>query len=132
VIAGFPGETEADFAATLDFARKMPFTYLHVFSFSARPGTEAAKLPGMLPGNVIRERARALRAVSAEKSHFFRASQAGRDTRALTLSHATESWTEALTPNYMKVRIAGRHAANQWHVVRLTANPEDIIASRPL
>ena len=132
VIAGFPGETEADFADTLEFIRKMPFTYLHVFSFSARPGTEAAKLAGMLPGKVIRERARALRAAAAEKAQTFRASQAGADMRALTLSHATDSWTEALTPNYLKVRIAGHHAANQWREVRLSANAAEVIESRPL
>jgi len=132
VIAGFPGETESDFVATLSFVRQMPLTYLHVFSFSPRPGTEAATLSGVLPGNVIRERARALRALSEEKARSFRAAQAGSDICALTLSHSTSSWTEALTPNYLKVRIAGRHAANQWRRVRLTANSEDVIASRPL
>src|SRR6266436_9687255 len=53
VIAGFPGETDADHAATLDFIAARPFTYLHVFSFSQRPGTKAASLPGQLPGHVI-------------------------------------------------------------------------------
>jgi threonylcarbamoyladenosine tRNA methylthiotransferase MtaB len=132
VIAGFPGETEADFETTAAFVRSMPFTYLHVFSFSARPGTEAAKLPSQIPAPVIRERARALRAIGQEKSSQFRVAQAGRPARALTLGRCEASWTEAITPNYLKVRIAGRGERNCWHEVRVTANAEDALVSRPL
>jgi threonylcarbamoyladenosine tRNA methylthiotransferase MtaB len=132
VIAGFPGETEAEFEATAEFVRRMTFSYLHVFSFSARPGTEAARLQNALPANVIRERARALRALSAEKTQAFRASQAGKQARALTLARSTEAWTEALTANYLKVRIAGRHPANHWHVVRPSASTEEALLSLPL
>ncbi|HKQ87494.1 MAG TPA: tRNA (N(6)-L-threonylcarbamoyladenosine(37)-C(2))-methylthiotransferase MtaB, partial [Candidatus Acidoferrales bacterium] len=132
VIAGFPGETESDFEATASLVRGMPFTYLHVFSFSARPGTEAAQLPNQIPAATIRERARALRAIGQQKTHTFRSAQADTPIRALTLARATETWTEAITPNYLKVRISGRHARNDWHEVRLTSNTEDVIASRPL
>src|SRR5208282_584863 len=62
VIVGFPGETEEEFQATVEFIERLPFTYLHVFSFSERPGTEAAKLPDRVPHGAIRERARNLRA----------------------------------------------------------------------
>jgi threonylcarbamoyladenosine tRNA methylthiotransferase MtaB len=132
VIAGFPGETEGDFETTAAFVNSMPFTYLHVFSFSARPGTEAAKLPNQIPAAAIRERARALRAISEQKTRAFRAAQSGRPLRALTLARSTEAWTEAITSNYLKVRIVGQHARNRWHEVRVTANTEDAIASRPL
>ena len=132
VIAGFPGETENDFAATLDFIRAMPFTYLHIFSFSARPGTEAARLDKSLPPQTIRERARTLRALGAEKSAVFRASQAGRTFRALTLQRSTDAWTEALTGNYLKVRVAGRHPANQWHAVRPSTSSDELLSSTPL
>jgi threonylcarbamoyladenosine tRNA methylthiotransferase MtaB len=131
VIAGFPGETDAEFEVTAEFLRAMPFTYLHVFSFSTRPGTAAAKLPQQVPANIIRDRARALRAVGEQKAREFRASQAGQLTHALTLARSTESFTEALTPNYLKVRIAGRHERNRWHELRLTENPEDIVTSCP-
>ncbi|HEY6467652.1 MAG TPA: tRNA (N(6)-L-threonylcarbamoyladenosine(37)-C(2))-methylthiotransferase MtaB [Candidatus Acidoferrales bacterium] len=131
VIAGFPGETDAEFEATAEFVRAMPFTYLHVFSFSPRPGTSASKLPQQVPANIIRDRARALRAIGEQKAREFRASQAGQFTRALTLTRSTDSFTEAITPNYLKVRIAGRHERNRWHEVRLTQSPEDILASRP-
>lgn len=121
VIVGFPGETEQDFQSTLDLIDILPFTYLHVFSFSARPGTKAAALGAPVPPAAIRERARALRALAQQKSAAFRASQAGRTLRALTLARSGDNWTEAVTGNYLKVRIAGRHAANEWHDARVSA-----------
>ena len=115
VIVGFPGESDDDFLATCELIDRLPFTYLHVFSFSARPGTKAANVGDEGPPHTIRERARTLRAISEEKSAAFRASQAGHKQRALTLSRSSENWTEALTGNYLKVRIKGRHPANEWH-----------------
>jgi len=121
VIAGFPAEADDDFSATLEFIESQPFTYLHVFSFSTRPGTEAARVGGELPQPVIRERARALRALSASKTQAFRTAQAGRRMRALTLgrrgARSGEGWTQALTPNYLKVRVAGQWPANEWHEI---------------
>jgi threonylcarbamoyladenosine tRNA methylthiotransferase MtaB len=119
VIVGFPGETDADFRATVEFIERLPFTYLHVFSFSTRPGTAAVALGDAVPLQTIRERARTLRELSQRKSAAFRASQSGRTMRALTLARGGDDWTEALTGNYLKVRIAGRHAANEWHEVGL-------------
>jgi len=121
VIVGFPGESAADFSATTEFISRLPLTYLHVFSFSERPGTKAIGLGDAVPAPTIRERARALRAISDEKSAAFRDSQAGRKLRALTLARSGEDWTEALTGNYLKVRIAGRHPANEWHEVRIVS-----------
>ncbi|HXX20572.1 MAG TPA: tRNA (N(6)-L-threonylcarbamoyladenosine(37)-C(2))-methylthiotransferase MtaB [Candidatus Acidoferrum sp.] len=121
VIVGFPGETDGDFRATTEFIEALPFTYLHVFSFSERPGTKAAGVGNAVPAQVIRERARVLRALAEEKSAAFRASQAGRRLRALTLARSGDNWTEALTGNYLKVRIEGRHPANQWHEACLSS-----------
>jgi threonylcarbamoyladenosine tRNA methylthiotransferase MtaB len=121
VIAGFPGETDEDFRATAELIGDLPFTYLHVFSFSARPGTAGATLGNVVPPNVIRERARALRALARQKSAEFRASQSGRVLRALTLARSCDAWTEAITSNYLKVRVPGQHAANRWLDVRLGA-----------
>jgi len=121
VIVGFPCETEEDFDATTDFIERLPLTYLHVFSFSARPGTAAAALSEgryVAPG-VIRERARFLRALGEKKVSAFRATQSGRTLRALTLARTGEDWTEALTSNYLKVRIAGQRPPNEWHDAHL-------------
>jgi threonylcarbamoyladenosine tRNA methylthiotransferase MtaB len=108
VITGFPGETDADHAATLDFISARPFTYLHVFSYSQRPGTKAASLLAQLPGHVIKTRARELRSLSDSKSVAFRRSQLGRTLRVLTLrrdpSDDADS-TPALSENYLHVRL---------------------------
>jgi threonylcarbamoyladenosine tRNA methylthiotransferase MtaB len=124
VIVGFPGESEADFLETLEFIERLPFSYLHVFSFSARPGTAAAHAGDAVPPAEIRRRARLLRQLSLEKAHTFRASEAGRTLRTLTLARGGENWTEALTENYLKTRIAGQHSPNCWFDVTLAASPD--------
>jgi threonylcarbamoyladenosine tRNA methylthiotransferase MtaB len=132
VIAGFPGETEGEFAETVDMIERLPFTYLHVFSFSARPGTEAAKLDSPVNESVIRERARALRAIGARKSAAFRESQSSRCEKALTLDRQGDRWTECLTRNYLTARIAGSVPANRWVRVRVTRRPDEISSSAVL
>ncbi|MGH9715047.1 MAG: tRNA (N(6)-L-threonylcarbamoyladenosine(37)-C(2))-methylthiotransferase MtaB [Candidatus Acidiferrales bacterium] len=127
VIVGFPGETESEFRATVDFIERTPLSYLHVFSFSERPGTEAANLAGHVQDGMIRERARMLRALSVSKLAAFRASQAERTLRALTLARVGDGWTEALTGNYLKVRVAGRFPANKWCEVRLPLEPSYVV-----
>jgi threonylcarbamoyladenosine tRNA methylthiotransferase MtaB len=127
VIAGFPGETGEDFAATFDFIESLPFTYLHVFSFSSRPGTAAANLANEIAPPVIRERARALRALGERKAAEFRAAQAGNAVRALSLMRKGEGWTEALSDNYLKLRVAGDWPANTWLDVRV--GPDGALAT---
>jgi threonylcarbamoyladenosine tRNA methylthiotransferase MtaB len=135
VIAGFPGETYEDFAATFDFIARLPFTYLHVFSFSARPGTKAADLGAPVSLAVTRDRARALRTLGQQKATAFRELQAGRTLRALTLARGGDTWTEALTGNYLKVRVEGRRPANQWCEARIdstqkAADSDEVLSSR--
>lgn len=72
VIAGFPGEEESEHRETLAFVESLPFTYLHVFPFSRRPGTAAERLPGHLPGEVVQRRARELRAMGEAKARAYR------------------------------------------------------------
>lgn len=126
VIAGFPGESDDDFARTAEFIEHLPFTYLHVFSFSPRPGTEAANLGSHVSEPEIRRRARALRALGSAKSAAFRKSQASRWEKALTLHRQGNSWTECITGNYLQVRIAGAVPANQWCRVRVTERVDDV------
>lgn len=126
LIVGFPGETDEDFRATLEFIDRLPFTYLHVFSFSARPGTKAAALGAPVSARSIRDRARALGALGQQKAIRFRAAMAGKSVRALTLARGGEGWTEALTGNYLKVRVSGRRRPNQWHELCLPADPQAI------
>ena len=117
VIAGFPGETEGDHAATLAFIEALSFTYLHVFSYSKRPGTKAVSLSNHVPGSVIKRQARELRALGERKADAFRQSQMGRELRVLTLhpSKARASkQTPALSTNYLRLFVDGAFPANQW------------------
>jgi threonylcarbamoyladenosine tRNA methylthiotransferase MtaB len=118
VIAGFPGETEADHEATLGFINSLPFTYLHVFSYSSRPGTKAASLECQIPGEAIHRRASELRSLGESKSAAFRQSQLGRTHRVLTLNRSVKSphvpWTPALSSNYLQFRIPEMLPPNQF------------------
>ncbi len=108
VIVGFPGETDDDFRQTYELVDRLPFTYLHVFSYSKRPGTAAVVLEGEVSPKVIRERSRALRALAAEKAAHFRARQVGARLRALTLTSSNPDGTRnALSENYLKLRLRG-------------------------
>lgn len=135
VIAGFPSETEEDHRTTLALIEKLPLTYLHVFSFSKRPGTKAAAMPDDVRPAVIKRRARELRAVGAEKSATFRAAQAGRTLRVLTLNRSGESpagaWTAALSSNYLEVLVAGSWPSNQMLDVLIAAADESHLLGRP-
>ncbi len=122
VITGFPGESEDDHAATLAFIERLPFTYLHVFSFSKRPGTKAAALSNEVPGAVIKRRARELRALGESKAAAFRQSQMGRTLRVLTLRPGDDSRsgaTPALSTNYLKLSVPGNHPPNLWFDVQI-------------
>ena len=111
VIAGFPGETESDHAATLAFIERHPFTYLHVFSYSPRPGTKAANAPNQVPAPIIKRRARELRSLSEQKSAAFRQSQQGRTLRVLTLHRSPHDdrvgFTPTLSSNYLRFLFLG-------------------------
>jgi threonylcarbamoyladenosine tRNA methylthiotransferase MtaB len=132
VITGFPGETEEDHTATLNFIASRSFTYLHVFSYSARPGTRAAALPNPVEPATIQRRARELRALSQKKSMAFHRSQSGRALSLLTLRHSdsTESseWTPALSSNFLKLRLAGSWQPNQFVYALCSSSPQSICA----
>lgn len=114
VIAGFPGETEEEHRATMDFIEGLPLAYLHVFSFSVREETEAGKLVETVHESVIHGRARELRALGEAKTKAFRASQKGRALRVLTLVRKNRDWTPAISGNFLKVKVAGLWPRNSW------------------
>jgi len=118
VMVGFPGETDAEFEATRKMIEELPFTYLHVFTYSPRPGTPAASMKNQVPMNVARERNRVLRELAAEKKLAFMRGFIGKSLDAITLnvggSDADGEFTEALTDNYLKLRLRGNHEANVW------------------
>ena len=121
VMVGFPGETDADFEESRRFIEQLPFTYLHVFTYSERPGTPAADDPGAVPLAVRKERNRVLRELGARKNLAFRRGMIGRALSAVTLHEAGT----ALTANYLKVRLASPRAPNllvNLEIAALTAD----------
>ncbi len=108
VMVGFPGESDADFEESRRFIAEMPFTYLHVFTYSERPGTPAAAAPAQVPIPVRKERNRTLRELAAEKNAAFRRSMVGKRLSVVTL----EEERAALSGNYLKVELAVARPAN--------------------
>jgi len=102
VIAGFPGETDADHHASLTLLHALPFTYLHVFPFSVRPDAPAARLPGQLPPEVIRERARELRELGEAKAAAHRHGRTGQTADGVVTGHR-KGQIEVMTEDYLSV-----------------------------
>ncbi len=115
MIAGFPGETNDDFAANERYLPSSPLTHLHVFPYSDRPGTAASTIAGKVSGAVVRERAARLRAIGTELTRRFHDAQLQTVRPGLTL----EDGSLVVTDNYLKVRIAAGLPRNTRVRVRL-------------
>jgi threonylcarbamoyladenosine tRNA methylthiotransferase MtaB len=107
VMTGFPGETDAEFEQSRTFIASLPFTYLHVFTYSERPGTPAADSPDQVPVRVRKERNRVLRELASEKNLAFRRAFVGRRLSVVTLEEG------ALSGNFIRVELAQPRPANQ-------------------
>jgi threonylcarbamoyladenosine tRNA methylthiotransferase MtaB len=121
VMVGFPGETDADFEESRAFMESLPFTYLHVFTYSERPGTPAAENAQPVPMPVRKERNRILRELAAAKNRAFRERMVGRTLSGVTLHEEGI----ALTDNYLKVETATVREPNRIVDLRIggvTAN----------
>ncbi len=99
VMTGFPGETDKLFRESQEFIESLPFTYLHVFTYSERPGTPAAAMGDSVPMEVRRERNRVLRELGNRKHREFQRRMIGRELSAVTL----EKSPQALTGNYLRL-----------------------------
>jgi threonylcarbamoyladenosine tRNA methylthiotransferase MtaB len=113
VMVGFPGETAEEFEESRAFIESLPFTYLHVFTYSGRPGTPAAERADQLPMEVRKERNRVLRELGARKNLDFRRSMIGRTLSVVTLAEG------GLSDNFLKVELAARRPANQMVDVKI-------------
>jgi threonylcarbamoyladenosine tRNA methylthiotransferase MtaB len=109
VMVGFPGESEAEFEESRSFIAAMPFTYLHVFTYSERPGTPAAAFPGQVQAAERKHRNRVLRELAAAKNLEFRRRFVGRRLSVVTL----EAGMPALSGNYLKVELAVAREPNR-------------------
>ena len=135
VMVGFPGETDDDFAETRRMIEDLPFTYLHVFTYSSRPGTPSATMGYQVPVQIARERNRILREIAAEKKLAFMRSFVGKTFEAITLnlthSGPESDLTEALTDNYLKLHLQGRHAPNCWMTVNIERVEDGALIGEP-
>jgi threonylcarbamoyladenosine tRNA methylthiotransferase MtaB len=132
VMVGFPGETEDDFAATTRLLEQAPLAYLHVFPFSPRPGTDAARMGEPVEPRTSRERVSILRALSRRKSLAFRRRFLGCTLPAITLAKEEKLGSSVvLTDNYIHARVPGLRAEpNRLVQVRiLQALPEATVAA---
>jgi len=102
VIAGFPGETEAEFQASFDFCRQMQFARIHVFPYSPRPGTEAAHMPQAVDSRVKKQRSQKMLALAEESTQSFNRQFLGRKVDVLWEQKSDGIWS-GLTGNYIKV-----------------------------
>jgi len=120
VMTGFPGETEAEFEESRAFIESLPFTYLHVFTYSERPGTPAADSNDQVPREVRKHRTHVLRELARCKNLEFRRAMQGRTLSAVTI----EDGCVALSGNYLKIALARPREANRIediHIGALTA-----------
>jgi threonylcarbamoyladenosine tRNA methylthiotransferase MtaB len=122
VMTGFPGETDGEFEESRAFIENLPFTYLHVFTYSERPGTPAAESAAQVPMDVRKARTRELRDLAARKNLDFRRSMIGKTLSAVTLDHG------ALSDNYIKVKLAFPRPANRIVDVRIGSETADGVA----
>ena len=123
VICGFPGETESDHAATRSLLQDLPFTDLHVFPYSPRPGTAALRFGGEVPGDVARGRAAELREIAAEKAASHRASRAGEKCDVAVISR-----NNGLTEDYLSVDVPGEFSRRDRYTARLVETEGRLIA----
>lgn len=103
VIVGFPGEGEKAFSNTVDLVKSLPITYLHVFPYSRRIGTEAASLPNPLDGNTIKERTAILREIGREKKRIFYERFLGKDLAVLVQGNKDGARFKGISRNYIPV-----------------------------
>ena len=129
IIAGFPGEREEDHRATLSLIESLPFTYLHVFPYSRRPGTAAERLPGHVHGATVQERARALRAAGDAKARGHRARRAGGIADVVVVRGDLR---EGMTGDYLSVAIAEPAPPRGTRLRMRLDGDADRLVARPL
>ena len=104
VIVGFPGETDELFLETYNYLNEMDISYLHVFTYSERPNTEAVHFEGIIPKKIRAKRSKMLRGLSAKKRRSFYESQLGKTATVLFENENKEGFINGFTENYVKVK----------------------------
>ena len=124
MIVAFPGETEEEFAESLDFIRKCAFAEMHIFPYSRRPGTPADKMPGQHPNAVKEDRSRRAIAVADKMTAAYRAAMIG-STAPVLFEEPSEDLFTGHAPNYVRVYAKGENLHNEVRSVRITGVHKD-------
>lgn len=126
VIVGFPGETDALFLETYNYLNALDISYLHVFTYSERPNTEAVDLDGIVPQKVRAKRSKMLRGLSVKKRRAFYESQIGSELTVLFENDNKDGFIHGFTENYVKVKTYWKSdLVNTLHKVKLTEIADD-------
>lgn len=126
VIVGFPGETDDDFLATVNFLKDLDISYLHVFTYSERANTGAPKLGTKVPMETRRERSKILHLLSDRKKQAFYQTQVGKNKTVLFEQEENEGQLYGFTENYVKVKTPyDARLINQIIAVQLTEIDRD-------
>jgi threonylcarbamoyladenosine tRNA methylthiotransferase MtaB len=126
VIVGFPGETNELFLETYNYLNQLDISYLHVFSYSERPNTEAVEMEGVVPLKVRAKRSKMLRGLSVKKRRAFYESQLGNELTVLFESENKEGFIHGFTENYVKVKTPWNpELVNTLHPIKLTKIDDD-------
>lgn len=126
VMVGFPGETEAEFEETRAFIESLPFSYLHIFPYSERPGTPAAERTDQVPVEARRHRGRVLKTLALAKNLEFRQRMVGKHLQAVTL----EDRISAVTSNYLRVQLAAPRTPRDMSEVEIGGLTPNGLAER--
>lgn len=105
VIVGFPGETEEDFLGTYNFINELDVSYLHVFTYSERPNTDAVEMGGVVPVHVRKERNKMLRILSEKKQRAFYEKHLGQTRKVLFESENKNGYISGFSDNYIKTTV---------------------------
>jgi threonylcarbamoyladenosine tRNA methylthiotransferase MtaB len=129
VIAGFPDETAEDHRRTCDLVEQLPFTYLHVFPFSLRPGTAAERLPAHVPAGLVKERAAELRAIGERKRQAYQTSRIGQHADVVVVRGDVR---EGLTEDYLEVLLLGEPLPRGSRTAARLTTSGAILAAEPI
>jgi len=126
VIVGFPGETDELFLETYNYLNELDISYLHVFTYSERPNTEAVEMEGVVSKKIRTKRSKMLRGLSVKKRRAFYEGQLGNELTVLFESENKEGFIHGFTENYVKVKTPWNpELVNTLQKIKLTKIDED-------
>ena len=132
IIAGFPGESEADWQDSLSFIREMRFAHCHVFPYSPRPGTAAAQFTTQVPAQQRQARSRAARQLSAQMNREFLHKQIGRQSQVLWEGQNGDGHWQGYTENYLRAVLTHTPSASISRVALTATHKTDCLLAREL